>query len=342
MKKIYLLISAALLSAGAYAQSLTQGNHAMSIGNTFSTKQCDSTGINAGGNGASQVWNFSTIAIHNSTLKNFAGVSVASTGSTSAYPSAGVAVSGGVGANSFYSSNSTDYKYWGGDLTVGATAAVLVYSQSQARARYPMGISGSTIAAVSGSISALSNNGTFTGTGTVTATGTGVLNLPGMSFSNVLKVITTQTINFTVIVPGTIAQVTYDYYSPAISKAPLFTISTSTMASALGTSTQTMVTINSNYLTLGVKEQADNEALRFNVFPNPASEILNITFNNPSNEVTSYQIINSLGQLVKSAEINTVSGINKQQISLNNLESGIYFVTITVGDKTAHQKINIQ
>ena len=110
----------------------------------------------------------------------------------------------------------------------------------------------------------------------------------------------------------------------------------------LGSTTQTYVTINSNYLTLAVKEQQDKEVLGFEVYPNPASENLNITFNNPSNELTSYQIINSLGQLVKSEEINAVSGINKQQISLKNLESGMYFVTITVGDKTAYQKINIQ
>jgi hypothetical protein len=343
MKKIYLLISAALLSAGAYAQTLTQANNAMVIGNTYSTKQCDSTGITAGGNGPGQTWNYSTISIHNSTVKNYTAVTVASTGSAAAYPAASVAVSGGPGNNSYYTSNTTDYKYYGGNLNVGGVAAVIGFSTPMAQARYPMSITNSTVSATSGTLLVLGNNGTFTGSHTVTATGTGALQLPGsITYPNTIKVISAQVINFSSIVTGTITAVYYDYFSPANSKAPLFSIQTSSIVSLLGSTTQTYVTINSNYLTLAVKEQQDKEVLGFEVYPNPASENLNITFNNPSNELTSYQIINSLGQLVKSEEINAVSGINKQQISLKNLESGMYFVTITVGDKTAYQKINIQ
>ena len=343
MKKIYLLISASLLSAGAYAQTLTQANNLMVIGNTYSTKQCDSTGISAGGNGPGQTWNYSTISIHNSTVKNYTAVTVASTGSAAAYPASSVAVSGGAGNNSFYTSNTTDYKYYGGNLNVGGVAAVIGFSSPMAQARYPMSLTNATTSATSGTLIVLGNNGTFTGNHTVTATGTGALQLPGsITYPNTLKVITAQVINFSSIVTGTITAVYYDYFSPANSKAPLFSIQTSSIVSLLGSTTQTYVTINSNYMTLAVKEQQDKEVLGFEVYPNPASDNLNITFNNPSNEVTSYQIVNSLGQLVKSEEINSVSGINKQQISLKNLESGMYFVTITVGDKTAYQKINIQ
>lgn len=342
MKKIYLLISAALISAGSYAQTLTQANNAFALGNTFSTKQCDSTGITAGGNGAAQTWNYSTIAIHNSTIKNYTTITVASSGSAAAYPSSSVAVSGGPGAISFYSSNTTDNKYWGGNINVGGVAAIFGYSSPAAYARYPMSLTNSTLSATAGTLLVLGNNGTFTGNCTVTATGSGALQLPSITFPNVLKMTTAQIINFSSIVTGTITAVYYDYFSPANSKAPLFSIQTSSIVSLLGSTTQTYVVINSNYIALGVKEQNDKEVLGLEIYPNPTSENVNITFNNPSNETASYEIINSIGQLVKSEKINSVSGVNKQQISLKNLESGMYFVAITVGDKTAYQKINIQ
>ena len=192
MKKIYLLITTALISATGFAQTLTQANNAMILGDTYSTKQCDSTGINPGGNGASQVYNFSTIAIHNSTIKNYTTVTVASTSSASAYPSASVAVSAGVGANSFYTSNTTDYKYWGGNLNVGGVSAVFGFSTPMAQARYPMSLTNSTVSATSGTLVVLGNNGTFTGNHTVTATGAGALQLPSSTFPNVLKVTTAQ------------------------------------------------------------------------------------------------------------------------------------------------------
>lgn len=342
MKKIYLLISAALLSAGAYAQTLNQGNHAMVVGNSYATKQCDSTGVTPGGNGTGQTWNFSTVTIHNSTLKNYNAVTVASTGSAAAYPAAGVAVSAGANQNSFYSSNTTDYKYYGGDIMVGTNAVVLNYSSPLAAARYPMAITNATTSAISGSISAFSNNGTFTGNATVTATGTGTLNLPSMTFPSVIKVVSVQTISFTIILPGTLSMVTTDYYSPAGSKAPMFSIESSTLTSALGNSIQTFAKINSNYLVLGVKEQQDQIALGFEVFPNPASDVVNVSYNNPSNEAVSYEVINTNGQLVKSEKVNSSNGFNKQAISLNGLSSGMYFVRLIVGEKSAVQKINVQ
>lgn len=342
MKKIYLLITTALISATGFAQTLTQANNAMILGDTYSTKQCDSTGINPGGNGASQVYNFSTIAIHNSTIKNYTTVTVASTSSASAYPSASVAVSAGVGANSFYTSNTTDYKYWGGNLNVGGVSAVFGFSTPMAQARYPMSLTNSTVSATSGTLVVLGNNGTFTGNHTVTATGAGALQLPSSTFPNVLKVTTAQVINFVSIVNGVITAVYYDYYSPANSKAPLFSIQTSSITSLLGNTTQTYVTINSNYIALGVKEQADKEALSLEAFPNPTNDNVSITYNNPSNEAASFEIISASGQLVRSEKITSVSGINKQNINLADLQSGIYFVVLTVGDKTSYQKISKQ
>lgn len=341
MKKIYLLISAAMLSAGAFAQTLTQANHAMSVGNTYSTKQCDSTAINPGGNGVSQTWNYSTIAIHNSTIKNYTAVTVASTGSATAFPSAGVAVSSGPGETSFYSSTANDYKYWGGDVKLNGIGVILSFSNPAIYAKYPMSLLTTTSSPISGSITSGFGSGTFSGNGSFTVTGSGNLNLPGMTFPNVLKVVSTQTLSFVMIISGTLAQVTYDYYSPALSKSPLFSISASTIVTT-SASTQTYVTINSNYLTLGIKEQNDKALLHFEAYPNPATDNATISFLNPENESVSYEMMNMAGQTVKTEKLSSVQGSNKQLISFSGVQAGIYFMILRVGDKASVQKITIQ
>lgn len=343
MKKIYLLISTALISAGAFAQTINQANNAFVLGNTYSTKQCDSTGINPGGNGAAQVYNYSTIGIHNAIVKNYTTITVASTGSATSYPSSSVAISGGSADNSFYSYTANEAKYWGGNLNVGGVAAIIGFSSPQVNMKYPTSLTTSTASSTAGTLVVLGNNGTFTGGATVTATGSGALQLPGgITYPNVLKVTSTQVVNFISIVTGTITAVYYDYYSPANSKAPIFSIQTSSVVSLLGSSTQTYVTINSNYITLSVKEQQDKAALSFEAFPNPANDNITISYNNPSNEAVSYEVINASGQLVKSEKISSSTGTNKQNISLGNLEGGFYFVVLIVGDKTSYQKITIQ
>lgn len=340
MKKIYLLISTAILSAGAFAQTINQTNNAFILGDTYSIKQCDSSGVNTGGNGAGQVYNYSTVTIHNSTIKNYTAVTVASTGSAAAYPSAGIAVGAGANNNSYYTYSATECKYYGGNINVGGVQAVFGFSSPQVNMKYPTSLTTSTVSATAGTLIVLGNNGTFTGNATVTATGSGTLQLPSsISYPNVLKVVTTQTLSFSSIVTGTIGAVFTDFYSPANSKAPLFSIQTSTINSLLGNTTQIYTYINSNFITLSVKEKEDAAALSLTAFPNPANDNLTISYNNPTNEAASYQIINASGQLMKSENIKSVSGINQHTISLDNLNSGFYFVVLTVGDKTSYQKI---
>lgn len=340
MKKIYLVISAAILSAGAFAQTINQTNNAFVLGNTYSTKQCDSTGVTPGGNGAGQLYNYSTGAIHNSTIKNYTAVTVASTSSLSTYPSASIAVSGGANNNSFYTYSATECKYWGGNINVGGVQAVFGFSSPQVNMKYPTSLTTSTTSATAGTLIVLGNNGTFTGNTTVTATGSGTLQLPSsISYPNVLKVVTTQTLSFSSIVSGTIGAVFTDFYSPANSKAPLYSIQTSTINSPLGNTTQIYAYINSNYITLGIKEKEDAAALSLTAFPNPANSNITISYTNPTNEAASYQIINASGQLVKSENIKSVAGVNQHTISLDNMNSGFYFVVLTVGDKTSYQKI---
>ena len=74
-------------------------------------------------------------------------------------------------------------------------------------------------------------------------------------------------------------------------------------------------------------EQSNNQS--FNIYPNPASDVLNIETNQP----VFLQIMNTTGQVLKEQQINSNSAI-----SLKDLPNGIYYVQI--GEHT--QKLVIQ
>jgi hypothetical protein len=72
----------------------------------------------------------------------------------------------------------------------------------------------------------------------------------------------------------------------------------------------------------------------FTLFPNPVNTILIINSKEPYLGSKMF-LYNNLGQIVFQQDINTIS----QNISLENLNSGIYFYTIQSENKTQKGKI---
>jgi len=129
MKKLYFTILSAMLGLAVNAQTLAITNHSLVIGDIFKTRQCDSTGISPGGTGSAQTWNFAALNTRTASASmNYTVVTVASTGSATSYPSAGLATSPGANNNSFYSYNGNDYNYYGGNLTIGPVALTFTYT----------------------------------------------------------------------------------------------------------------------------------------------------------------------------------------------------------------------
>jgi hypothetical protein len=344
MKKFYFTILSTIFCAGAMvAQSLTQTNHAPAVGNMYTTKQCDSTGITGGANGAGQLWNYSTIIVH-PTPTNYTVVSATSTGST-AYASANVAMSAGPSKNSFYSSSSSMYQYWGGDLSIGGLAITLTYTNAATYATYPFAFGSSANSTVSGTLTSPAGNGSFSGSASVSGAGTGTIMLPAGTVNNILKTVTTQSLNYTFpLGSGSITENRSDFYAPTISKFPLLTVSSSVLTSTVfGTpqsSSQTIVTIDGAYA-LGLKESLGLNA-DFSVFPNPAQENITISYLNLFSEKASYEVVNAIGQVVMKDVFSASAGEVKNNITIAALESGIYFVKLTVGNSTSVKKITVQ
>lgn len=319
MKKTLLSI-AIIISAAAEAQTLTQANSAPVAGNSYTTYQCDSTGISAGASGAGQTWNFSSIITHSSIAKSY----ISSVNSNTVYAPADVYVNSTTSPdNSYYKSTSNDLKYYGGNFMILTFAVSLTYTVPSIKAIYPMSLNTTTSSAVSGSVTLNGSvNGTFTGNSGVTADATGTLVLAGKTFTDVIRVVTTQALNASLSIgTGTVTQLTYDYYSAAAAKAPIFSISTSTIVSLAGTSTQTLVTILKDYPTASINEaqQANTE---LNVFPNPSSSFVNFnTINVEATKVIAYDLT---GKMVVSELIE----FGKAKMNVHTLSNGLYLYTV--------------
>ena len=93
-----------------------------------------------------------------------------------------------------------------------------------------------------------------------------------------------------------------------------------------------------NYCALvGINElnQSDNSFEITNVYPNPASNMLNIVYTSDQNVEIS--IVNVLGQEVKRIkEDNNTKGIQHSIIDLNSIQKGIYFVSINTYNKKSN------
>ena len=63
-----------------------------------------------------------------------------------------------------------------------------------------------------------------------------------------------------------------------------------------------------------------------NVFPNPATNTLNITIDGMENLNGKGAIYNTMGQLIQKIEL------GQTQVNISNLKSGLYILEYTIGD----------
>jgi hypothetical protein len=78
---------------------------------------------------------------------------------------------------------------------------------------------------------------------------------------------------------------------------------------------------------------AENQNVKINVFPNPANDMMNINVNGSFK----YQLVNSLGQVVRNGK-----ATNKAVVNVNDLNQGIYFLTIAAGNQVSVQKVVVE
>lgn len=303
------------------------------VGDIEKTWTIDTTGLAIGSAGTNQIWNYTGITIPST---------VSATSSTYVALSTAPHYTAFTGASIASTSDGINYEFssYGSNITMyGSANNTLVTSYGNPLTYANIPFTYGTIS--SDTYSSTSVNGTQTVAlqGSVTTTGDawGTLNLPGgKSYANTLrlKLQITQTATATsssTLSPGynyTINAVTYVHMSAA-SKFALLSIGVNTMTIKSGTFTQTSKSKSGtvgDILFSGIKEY--NYSVPFSVYPNPVStgEVF-LNFENQGNENYVVSVLNTLGQTVKTTSYkNSVSSPTKERLSLEGLNSGIYYL----------------
>jgi uncharacterized repeat protein (TIGR03803 family) len=93
--------------------------------------------------------------------------------------------------------------------------------------------------------------------------------------------------------------------------------------------------------TVGInKPAAENNAL--SVFPNPANDVLNITFRPGENKDAHFVLSNILGEEFISWNVDNITETYTKSMDVSALADGVYFLTITSGEEKSVQKIIIK
>lgn len=77
----------------------------------------------------------------------------------------------------------------------------------------------------------------------------------------------------------------------------------------------------------------------FYAWPNPVSDVLNVTLNQSKSEKLMLRVVDYNGRTLRSNQINTVRGLNQVSLNFSGLPSGMYIIQITGGETTLTQKI---
>lgn len=105
--------------------------------------------------------------------------------------------------------------------------------------------------------------------------------------------------------------------------------------------TVSTITYNTCGFTVGLNE-ADKFDFKVSVQPNPASTITNLKFTTVTSQNVSIQITNIFGQLVKSMNVDMISGENTLPLDLKQFCSGVYNVNFIAKNQTASTKFIVK
>lgn len=173
----------------------------------------------------------------------------------------------------------------------------------------------------------------YAGNVTVTADGYGTLLLGGSTYTDVLRIKTSEASIAQTGISGDIPvnRTQYFYYQPSTSNFPIMMHVT---LDAAGTGASVVYSVEN---LVSVDELANS--INVGVYPNPVADVLNIEVNAASPASTQLSIKNVLGQTVYSNSLNINIGKNVETIDMSTLKKGIYLVDIVAGKSRVTKKI---
>jgi hypothetical protein len=335
MKKIYSVAFTIFITVSTIkAQlSITKAANDPVYGDMFNRKEYDSAGVVPKNTGTNQVWNFSAYT-QNANVLNTTFTTVATATNGASYLGATIVEMDGIGGNTYYKSTATGYELVGAENT----ALSYNYTNTAVGWAWPTAYGYTNTDTYSGSAgSSGGSTGTSIGTVTTTASGTGTLILPGgLTLNNVLQLTIKNefTLNY---LSGAfvlnIKAVDYDYFH-ASQKFPVLTVNYSSVSGS-STSSQAKIRVN-NFVVTGINDF--NFDATFNIFPNPAKDLFNVSLHNENKKECNIEIMNSIGEVIQTLSLGSDTHI-LNKISISHLSSGIYFIKTTLGERSSVRKI---
>ncbi len=347
MKKIYFLLIGFVWSVSAlHAQLiLTKAFNEPVPGDVFSEIEYDSTALVPRATGNNQTWNFSSCT--QSTLTASASFSAsAAVPQASLFPGTNLIQYDAAGTYTMFkvsTTPTTQVEMLGFyDITNSAPS---IFTNSAIFYKWPIATGTTYSDTFAGTID-MGNNTTAPLTGTITTLGSGSGNivLPGGSqLNNVLQVKSDLTLRILFSIPPitftqTVKETLYQYYHGS-QKFPLLTQFDDkiTLASILGPTVDVGfgISVNQN-VAVGITDQ--NYNAQFQIVPNPAQDVIQISFNNQHNEPVEIRVFNALGQAVKVESFGKDTRLNTL-LDIRDLPPGWYTVQTRWGTQTALRKL---
>lgn len=82
-----------------------------------------------------------------------------------------------------------------------------------------------------------------------------------------------------------------------------------------------------------------NDPSLLSIFPNPVTNVLNISYSNPNSKSLTIKLIDITGQLIYQEDLHPFRGDYNKEIDMHNVASGIYFIKIIADTNVIIQKV---
>lgn len=336
--KLNLLLATSLITGAAFGQ-FTDSNKP-TVGTNMTMYVMDSNTVDyASMSGTGQTWDYSnTPGIYGET-RAVSVVTPASTAYSGDYPSSTFAIDIPGFVTSFYTStastrNSQGFVFDGGSF--GGTVIVKLNSNDELLMNYPYA-QGNSIASdpFSGTANVMGTDYPTSGTVSTSVDGSGTLKLnAATTLTGVLRYKSHDQASVSIPLVGTITmdRTQYEYYHHATSNLPVFVHAT-LVISIGGTPTTQTIALNSvapdEYLSV-----ADNHAVAFGMFPNPANESVVIS-GLTGNETIA--IVDMAGRTV----LTTQNSGTSHTLNVADFQAGVYNVVVTSNGNKTTKKLTI-
>ncbi len=336
--KMLLFAATMIVSTSLHAQpTLTQGNCAPQVGNTFTTHNVAYAAPGSGG--ANATWDFSGLVSGGTSTYSWVDPSTTPNGTDFS----GATVSYESSPNNFVYVQTSSSKYE--TKGIDNNGIIINYNDPETILEFPLTYSDTW----SDNLASTYVSGGYTfyrsGSNIGVADGYGTLILPYGTFNNVLRVTVTSDF-IDEYNPGIPLFVEYDvvntyWYLPGINN-PLLQMS-SFSSSTGGAPTITQYGYYIDQLHVGVEGYTPHELFHMQVFPNPATTTANVRYALKDGGNVRISLYNTLGQEVQTMVNQTQStGDYTTTINVNDLKKGIYLIRMEVGGQAQTEKLTVQ